>query len=62
MIARCIIRFRDLKTGEMREAGETFETTTERLSEINSTAYGRLAEEVPEKPRRRTARTKTKEQ
>lgn len=46
MLARCTRTFLDIETGDMREAGETFEVTPERLSAINSTKYGQLAEEV----------------
>lgn len=39
--------FRDLDCGVIREAGDVFEVTPERLERINSTRYGRLAVEVP---------------
>jgi len=50
MLARCTRTFLDIESGSMREVGEEFETTPERLSAINSTRYGQLAEEVAEKP------------
>jgi len=68
MKAVCIRTFMDVETGELREEGTSFDTTPERLSAINSTKYGQLAAEVeekaaeassaPQKPRRRTRRTK----
>jgi hypothetical protein len=57
---RAIVRrpFRDLKAGQMREVGETFDTTEERIAEINGAGYGTLVETVREapKPRRRTTK------
>lgn len=57
---RAIVRrpFRDLKAGQMREVGETFDTTDERVAEINKAGYGTLVEAVREapKPRRRTTK------
>lgn len=68
MVAECLVKFLDLETGEVRDKGERFETTPERLSAINSTKYGQLAAEVeekaaeaasaPQKPRRRARKTK----
>lgn len=68
MKAVCIRTFMDVETGEIREEGTVFDTTPERFSAINSTKYGQLAVEVeekpsktvsvPQKPRRRTRRTK----
>ena len=71
MLAECVVKFLDLDTGELRDEGERFEVTPERLSAINSTKYGQLAVEVeekptetatePQKPKRRGRRTKTEE-
>lgn len=71
MIVVCTRAFLDAETCEMREVGEEFEVTPERLSAINSTKYGQLVVEVeetaseqptePQKPKRRTRRTKTEE-
>lgn len=76
MRVRCIRRFRDTVAGTYRDEGEVFESTPERLKEINSTRYGQLAkqievptevtaevaEEVPEKKRQsRRGRKRTEE-
>lgn len=50
MLARCTRTFLDTEAGTLREAGSTFEVTPERLSAINATKYGQLAEEVSEEP------------
>ena len=50
MKAVCIRTFMDVETGELREEGTRFDTTPERLSAINSTKYGQLAQEVVESP------------
>lgn len=57
---RAIVRrpFRDLKARQMREVGETFETTEERMAEINGAGYGTLVEAVPDQPRPRRRTTK----
>ena len=72
MIAECVRKFLDIETGELRNEGERFEVTAERLSAINSTKYGRLAVMVeeplaetvtePQKPKRRTRRAKAAEE
>lgn len=49
MRAVCVRTYLDLKTGKLRNEGEEFETTPERLQEINGTKYGQLAVEVAEK-------------
>lgn len=67
MKAICTRTFLDVETGELRERGTSFDVTPERLSAINSTKYGQLAEEVeeevsePQRPKRRTRRKKTEE-
>ena len=71
MVVVCTRAFLDAETGKLHEVGERFEVTAERLCAINSTKYGQLAEEVEEKPseapsepqkaKRRTRRTNTKE-
>lgn len=50
MMVKAVARtaFRDLDCGVLREAGDVFEVTPERLERINSTRYGRLAVEVDE--------------
>lgn len=49
------MRFRDLKSGIMHEAGEVFETSPERLAEFKGSKYGVLAEEFgQEEPEERT--------
>lgn len=55
MKAECVRRFLDLKEGIVREVGEQFDATAERLAEINSTRYGLLAKKVraERKPRQR---------
>lgn len=68
MTAECIVSFKDIEAGRLREAGERFEVTPERFKAINSTRYGILVKEVDEpteetkseKPKR-TRRTKTQE-
>ena len=52
MYVRCIKRFRDLKAGAMREVGDEFDVTAERMEELNSTQFGILVERA-RKPRRR---------
>ena len=71
MVVVCTRAFLDAETGKLHEVGERFEVTAERLSAINSTKYGQLAQEVkekpveavsePQKPKRRTRRAKTEE-
>ena len=71
MKAVCVKTFMDIETGELRKEGTVFDTTAERLSAINATKYGQLAQEVeekpveavsePQKPKRRTRRAKTEE-
>ena len=71
MVVVCTRAFLDAETGKLQEVGERFEVTAERLSAINSTKYGQLAQEVkekpveavsePQKPKRRTRRAKTEE-
>ena len=55
MKAECVRRFLDLKEGIVREGGEQFDVTAERLAEINSTRYGLLAKKVmaKRKPRQK---------
>lgn len=50
MKAVCIRTFMDVETGELRKEGTRFDTTPERLSAINSTKYGQLAQEFVESP------------
>lgn len=47
MLAECVVAFRDLDAGVLREAGDRFEVSPDRLASINSTKYGELAREVP---------------
>jgi len=64
MTAECIVTFKDIDAGKIREAGERFEVTPERFHAINSTKYGTLVKEVDEpvdeKPKR-TRRAKVQE-
>ena len=50
MLVRCTLEFRDLKTAgkPMRRVGDEWEATAERLRELSSTRYGKLAEAVEE--------------
>lgn len=54
MFAECIVKFKDIEAGRLREAGERFEVSPERFKAINSTKYGVLVKEVvqEEKPKR----------
>lgn len=53
MKVRVVKPFRDLKEGVKRdEVGEVFEVSQSRYKEINSTKYGKLVEEVKEKPKK----------
>lgn len=61
MKAVCIRTFMDVETGELREEGTRFDTTPERLSAINSTKYGQLAQEVVESPSEETTEPQTDE-
>jgi len=61
MKAVCIRTFMDVETGELREEGTRFDTTPERLSAINSTKYGRLAQEVVESPSEEATEPQTDE-
>ena len=58
MTAECIVSFRDIEAGKLREAGERFEVTPERFKAINSTKYGTLVKEVEKK---RTRKAKAEE-
>lgn len=59
MTAECVRRFLDKEAGVIREKGERFEATQERLDAINSTRYGQLAVAV-EEPKEKPARRRTK--
>ena len=58
MTAECIVSFKDIETGRLREAGERFEVTPERFKALNSTKYGTLVKEVESK---RTRKAKAEE-
>lgn len=61
MIAECVRRFADKETGAVREVGDRFEVTSERLDAINSAGYGVLAvavEEEAPKPKRKRSKAK----
>lgn len=45
-------KFNDLKEGVLRKPGDAFVCSRERFEEINSAGYGKLAEEVKEKPKK----------
>lgn len=47
MVAECIVRFKDIDAGVLREAGDRFEVSPERFAAINGTRYGQLVKEVP---------------
>lgn len=49
MKAVCIRSFFDKKAGKKREEGEEFTVSSERFAEINSTKWGVLVEEAPQK-------------
>ena len=47
MLAECVNRpFLDKQANVMREVGDRFECTADRLAEINSAGYGQMAVEV----------------
>lgn len=46
MLIEAMVDFRDIKENVDRKAGDRFEATPERFSQINSTRYGLLAREV----------------
>lgn len=50
MVVVCTRAFLDAETGKLHEVRERFEVAAERLSAINATKYGQLAEEVAEEP------------
>jgi len=60
MQAVCVKPFRDLDAGVMREEGDIFEVSPQRLQRLNGTKYGQLAKEAP-KPKR-TRRAKQEEE
>jgi hypothetical protein len=47
MLVECIVGFRDLDAGILRDAGDRFEVSPERFAAINGTRYGQLVKEVP---------------
>lgn len=50
MLIRCIRAFRDTEAGRLRDVGEEWEATAERLAAINGAGYGKLAEAVKAEP------------
>lgn len=67
MLVECIVGFRDLDAGILRDAGDRFEVSPERFAALNGTKYGKLVSEVvsevlrdEEKPARRTRTRKAK--
>lgn len=46
MKVKTLIRFRDLKEDKVREVGDTFEVTTKRFEEINSTSFGTMVKQI----------------
>lgn len=50
MKVEVITRFMDIKEHVMREVGEVFSATADRVHEINSTRYGELVKIVRGKP------------
>lgn len=59
MLVVCVTRFMDLATGEVKNVGDKFEVTEERLAEINGTKYGKLVEPAVEEKPKRTRRART---
>lgn len=43
-----VVRYRDLKENRVREVGDEFDETPERVAEINGNGYGVLVEMRPE--------------
>jgi hypothetical protein len=62
MKVRVIKDFRDKYTKKIHKTGEILEITKERYEEINSTAHGIFAKEMPEdqKEKKKTKSTKRK--
>lgn len=50
MLIRCIRAFRDIGAGRLRDVGEEWEATAERLAAINGAGYGKLVEAVKAEP------------
>ena len=50
----CAESFFDLEEKVMREKGDTFDCTAQRLKAINGTKYGTLAEKAPAKREAKT--------
>lgn len=50
MLIRCIRAFKDIEAGKLRDVGEEWEATAERLAAINGAGYGKLAEAVKGEP------------
>lgn len=50
MLIRCIRAFIDIGAGRLRDVGEEWEATAERLAAINGAGYGKLAEAVKAEP------------
>lgn len=50
MLIRCTRAFRDIEAGRLRDVGEEWEATAERLAAINGAGYGKLAEAVKAEP------------
>lgn len=63
MLAECISSFLDKAEGVNRSKGERFESTEERMDEINGAGFGQLVKAVEEtKPKRtRTRKEKAEE-
>lgn len=50
MLIRCIRAYKDIEAGRLRDVGEEWEATAERLAAINGAGYGKLAEAVKAEP------------
>ena len=48
MKAKVLVQFQDLKGKKLRDVGNVFEATADRIKEINGTAHGELVAEIKE--------------
>jgi len=59
MKIKAIRKFRDKKTNKVYQAGEELEVNQTRFREINSTKWGKLAEEVKEVKKKEVKKKET---
>lgn len=57
MRVESMIRFKDLEAKRIREAGEVFEVSEERLAKLNGTRYGEIVRPVEDAPHEDTQDT-----